>query len=88
MADTYFVEVTREALYLVILVSAPPVLASMLVGLVVGALQVSTQLTEHTLSFVPRLLAVLASLIVAGPWIGAQVSSFTRLVLESLPLLR
>jgi flagellar biosynthetic protein FliQ len=84
----YILQVVREGLYLVLLVSLPPVLASLIVGLLVSLLQASTQLQDHTLTFVPKLVAVLVTLAVAGPWIGAQLVRFTQAVLQALPLIR
>lgn len=84
----YILQVVREGLYLVLLVSLPPVLASLVVGLLVSLLQASTQLQDHTLSFVPKLVAVLVTLAVAGPWIGAQLVRFTQTVLQAFPLIR
>jgi flagellar biosynthetic protein FliQ len=86
MADgVYYLELLREALYLVLLVSAPPLLASLAVGLLVSVLQAATQLHDQTLSLVPRLVVVLLSLVLAGPWIGAQLTRFTVLLLQGLP---
>lgn len=82
--EGYLLQVAREGLYLVLIASAPPVLASMLVGLVVSVLQATTQIQEQTLTFVPKIVAVFASLVIAGPWIGAQLVRFTRLVFEGI----
>jgi flagellar biosynthetic protein FliQ len=76
--ETYILEVVRQGLWLVLVASAPPVLASMVVGLAVSVLQATTQIQERTLTFVPKVIAVFASLAVAGPWIGAQLVRFTR----------
>jgi flagellar biosynthetic protein FliQ len=50
--------------------------------------QATTQIQDHTLTFVPKLVAVLATLAVAGPWIGSQLVRFTQVVLQGFPLLR
>jgi flagellar biosynthesis protein FliQ len=71
----------REALLLALLVSAPPLLAALLVGLVTGLLQAATQLQEHAIGAVPRIAAVIAALIVAGPWMGARLARFAVEVL-------
>lgn len=88
MSEDYILQVVREGLYLVLLVSAPPVFVSLIVGLFVSLLQATTQLQDHTISFVPKLVAVLVSLAVAGPWIGAQVVRFTQTLLAAVPQLR
>ncbi len=87
-SDPYILQVVREGLYLVLLVSAPPLLVSLLVGLVMSVLQATTQLQDQTLSFVPKLVAVLATLAITGPWIGQQLARFTSALLHAVPLLR
>lgn len=82
--EDYLLQVAREGLYLVLLVSAPPVLASMVVGLIVSVIQATTQIQEQTLTFVPKIVAVFGSLVVAGPWIGAQLVRFTRVVFDGI----
>jgi len=76
--------VAREGLVLVLLVSGGRMLASMLVGLVVGIFQATTQIQEQTLSFVPKLIAVFLSLIVLGPWMLMQAVRFARALFESI----
>ena len=74
-----------DALFLVIVVVAVLVLPSLVVGLFVSVLQAATQINEQTLSFLPRLLVTLASIMFAGPWILAQfVDHFERLA-ASIP---
>ena len=76
-----------EALYLVLLVSAPALVVSLAIGLSVGLLQAVTQVQEQTLSFVPKLAGVAIALVVGGSWMGAQLIRFTSRLWESLPLL-
>ena len=76
--------VSREGLFLVVLLSAPVVLASLIVGLVVSILQATTQIQEQTLTFAPKLIAVLVTLAVFGPWIGSTpVCWWTRVTRSS-----
>lgn len=84
MTDSYWFTVAQQALYLVLLVSAPPVLASLAVGLLMGALQTTTQIHDQALSSAPRIAAVLGSLALAGPWIGTQLVSFSQLLLQGI----
>ncbi len=83
--EDYILQVAREGLYLSLLVSAPPLFTSLLVGLIVSVLQATTQIQEQTLTFVPKLGAVMASLAIAAPWIGAQLVRFTQMVFEGFP---
>jgi flagellar biosynthesis protein FliQ len=77
----------REALYLVLLLAAPPVGAALVVGVATALLQTATQVREPTVSTVPKVVAALLALALAGPWIGAQLVTFTRVVLEAVPTL-
>jgi len=71
----------REALLLALLLSAPPLGAALLVGLLTGLLQAAMQLQEHALGAVPRIVAVIAALVATGPWIGARLARFAAEVL-------
>jgi flagellar biosynthetic protein FliQ/type III secretion protein S len=71
--DPALLHLVREALAVVLLVSAPPIGAALLVGLAAGALQAATQIQEPTIAVVPRLVAVLGALAVASPYVGARV---------------
>jgi flagellar biosynthesis protein FliQ len=78
----------REGLILVLLVSAPPLLASLVVGFVVSVLQAATQIQDPTIAFVPKLVAVLLVLLALGPLLGAQVLRFTQALLLAIPTVR
>ncbi len=84
----YVLRVVREGLLLVLLLSAPPLLASLVVGLVVGVVQAATQIQDQTISFVPKLVVVMAILVAMGPVLGAQLVRFTQAVLVGFALLR
>jgi len=83
--DAPLIALGRETVALVLLVSAPPLLAALVVGLVTGVLQAATQVQEQTLGVVPRLLAVFVALGVAAPWIGARLARFAQACLELVP---
>jgi flagellar biosynthesis protein FliQ len=78
------IRIVREALLLVLLISAAPMLASMLVGFVVSVFQATTQIQEQTLSYVPKLVAVFLTLAIMGPWMLAQTLRFAKVILESI----
>jgi flagellar biosynthetic protein FliQ len=80
--------VIREGLLLVLLVSAPPLLISLIVGFLVSLLQAATQLQDQTLSFVPKLLSVSIVLIALGPILSVQLLRFTQALLQAIPFLR
>jgi flagellar biosynthesis protein FliQ len=80
--DAGILAVCREALLLALLVSAPPLLAGFAVGLLTGVLQAATQVQEPAVGVVPRLAAVLGALLLAAPWIAAQVLRFAAAALD------
>lgn len=80
--------VVREGLLLVILLSAPPLLASLLVGFLMGVFQGATQIQDQTLAFVPKLIVVVGVLLALGPVLGSQLLRFTQAVLLSFGALR
>ncbi len=73
----------REALLVALLVSAAPLGAALLVGLASGAFQGATQIQDHALGAVPRLVAVLAVAGLTAPWTAAQVARFGRACVEA-----
>jgi flagellar biosynthetic protein FliQ len=87
-ALAYVVRAAREGLLLVLLLSAPPLLASLVVGFVVGVFQAATQIQDQTLGFVPKLIVVMLVLAAMGPVLGAQLVRFTQSLLLAFPALR
>lgn len=76
-----------EGFLLVVLMVSVLVVPSLVVGLVVSVFQAATQINEQTLSFLPRLLTTLLTLLVAGPWLLARLIDFTHRVAASFTLL-
>jgi flagellar biosynthetic protein FliQ len=77
----------QHALELTLMLSAPLLLVALVTGLVVGAFQAATQINEMTLSFIPKLIAMAATLVIAGPWMLKLIVSYTRDLIESIPML-
>ncbi|HEY0886232.1 MAG TPA: flagellar biosynthesis protein FliQ [Ramlibacter sp.] len=76
-----------QAVQLTLLVAAPLLLVALVVGLVISIFQAATQINEATLSFIPKLIAVFAALVIAGPWMLAQLVAFMRELFSSIPQL-
>jgi len=87
MTTEMVIRIMREGLLLVLLLSAGPMLAGMLVGLCVSILQATTQIQEQTLSFVPKIITVFTTLALLGPWMLIQIVRFTRILFESIALI-
>jgi flagellar biosynthesis protein FliQ len=75
----------QQGLYILLMVAAPVLLTVLVVGLVVSIFQAATQINEQTLSFVPKILAAVAMLAVAGPWMLTTLVEYLQRTLQSIP---
>lgn len=73
-------DLVRDAIWTVIIGSGPAVLAAMTVGVIIALLQALTQVQEITLTFIPKIVAILLTIVATGPFIGAQIYAFTEIV--------
>jgi flagellar biosynthetic protein FliQ len=87
MTPTTVIEIGRHAMEIMLLVSAPLFIAALATGLVVSIFQAATQINEATLSFVPKLIVIFLTLLVAGPWMLQILTSYIRQLFESIPTL-
>ncbi len=87
MTPEVAVDLFREALWLTALIVAILVVPSLLVGLLVAMFQAATQINEQTLSFLPRLMVILLTLIVAGPWLLRQLMEYAQNLIMNIPQL-
>ena len=71
-------DLAREAMYITAIVGAPVLILCLVIGIVVSIFQAATQIHEQSLIFVPKIFAVLILLVVAGGWMIAQISDFTK----------
>jgi len=85
MTSQTVLTIAQQALLITVLVSAPPLLAALVVGLLVSIFQAATQINEMTLSFIPKLLAIFASLVIAGPWMLATLIDYMQRLYGSIP---
>ncbi len=77
----------QQALWVTMLIAAPMLLSALAVGLLIGMFQAATQINEITLSFIPKLLILVGSLVVAGPWMLSVIVNYTRQLMEQIPSL-
>ena len=75
----------QQALWITALVAAPLLLTALVVGLAVSIFQAATQINEMTLSFIPKLLAMFAALVLAGPWMLAMLVDYVQRLFTSIP---
>lgn len=79
-------EISAEVFKTILMVSAPVLLVSMIVGLVISLFQAVTQLQEFTLTFVPKIIAVFICLFVFFPWMARVLITFTTNLIEKIPV--
>jgi len=75
----------RHAMEITLMISAPMLLVALAVGLVVSIFQAATQINEMTLSFIPKLIGIFVSLVVAGPWMLSVMLDYMRELFTSIP---
>lgn len=78
------IDLGREAVQTVLLVAAPMLLSGLIVGLLVSIFQAATQINEQTMTFVPKIVAVLVALLLFAPWIMKILIAFTSGILEGI----
>ncbi len=76
ITDGQVMDISREAVYTIILTAAPLLLTSLIVGLLISIFQTVTSIQEQTLTFVPKILAVFAVMLLAGAWMLNNMSTF------------
>lgn len=77
--------IASESLTITALLAAPLLLVTLATGVVIGVLQAATQINEMTLSFIPKLLALMLTLLIAGPWMLQLIIGYTRNLFTSIP---
>jgi flagellar biosynthetic protein FliQ len=82
MTQSDVITIIQQGLYTIILVSAPMLLISLIVGVAISIFQATTQINEQTLSFAPKIISIFLSLIAFGPWILNKLTDFTYKVFD------
>lgn len=85
MTAEYVISLGNEAIRLVLMLSLPLLGVGLLVGLFVAVIQATTQVQEMTLSFVPKIIAVLLALLAVSPWMLGKLSYFASRLIHSIP---
>ena len=78
MFNSQMVQLAYEGLFLILVLSGPPIFISMFLGLSVAVFQAATQIQEQTLSFTVKLIAVILTLMFLGPWLGSEIMTFSK----------
>ncbi|SHJ91448.1 flagellar biosynthesis protein FliQ [Paramaledivibacter caminithermalis] len=84
MDEGLVLDLFQQALYHIILLASPLLLAGLFVGLAVSIFQATTQIQEATLAFVPKILAVFLTLVLLGPWLLKKSTEFTTYIFSNI----
>ncbi|GMA99749.1 flagellar biosynthesis protein FliQ [Pelosinus sp. IPA-1] len=85
MSGDMAVQISRDALSMVILIAAPMLGLGLLVGVMVSVFQATTQIQEQTLAFIPKIIAIFVAILVFGPWMLSLMVDYTREIFTNLP---
>lgn len=85
MTPESVVTLGQQAVELTLMISAPLLLAALLIGLLVSIFQAATQINEQTLSFIPKIVGIFVTLIIAGPWMITMMVDFMRRLFGNIP---
>ncbi|MEH6823989.1 MAG: flagellar biosynthesis protein FliQ [Motiliproteus sp.] len=87
MTPEVVLDLYREAFFLIIVIVAVLIVPSLLVGLVIATFQAATQINEQTLSFLPRFIMTIATLMWMGPWIVTKITDYFNFLFHNIPFL-
>ncbi len=81
----FVLQVTNQGLLVTVAVCGPPIILSMVVGLMISLFQAVTQIQEQSLTFVPKMIIIFGALAALGPWLGSVLLRFTEMCFEGFP---
>ena len=84
MSQNFIIHIFEQAVYTILIVSAPMLGLGLLVGLIVSIFQATTQIQEQTLAFIPKIVAILIAFIAFGPWMLTKLMEFTYSIFSQL----
>ena len=87
MNQDVVINISMQAMQLAFIIALPLLLVALVVGLIVSIFQAVTQIQEQTLTFIPKIIAMGVTLVVAGPWMLGQVIAYTQQLYGSIPTL-
>jgi flagellar biosynthetic protein FliQ len=87
MTEAYVISLAQSALVLALMMAAPMLLTSLVIGILISLFQAATSINEATLTFIPKIVGVSLVLALLGSWMAQQILSFTTNLFNSLPTL-
>ncbi len=85
MTETYILSFAQNALVITLLLAAPILIASLVIGIVISLIQSATQINEVTLTFIPKIIGIVLVLVLMGSWMAQKMLAFTSNLFISLP---
>jgi flagellar biosynthetic protein FliQ len=85
MENDFVIEVVNQAIKVTLMLSAPMLIGALVVGVLVSIFQAVTQINEQTLSFIPKILVIIAALVIFSPWMMETMVSYTQDLFTSIP---
>ena len=85
MENDFVIEVVNQAMKVTLMLAAPMLIGALVVGVLVSFFQAVTQINEQTLSFIPKILVIIATLVIFSPWMMETMVSYTRELFISIP---
>lgn len=85
MENEFAIEVVNQAIKVALMLSAPMLIGALVVGILVSIFQAVTQINEQTLSFIPKILVIIAALVIFSPWMMETMVSYTQDLFTSIP---
>lgn len=82
-----FLQIARQGVETAVLVSSPVLLSGLAAGVLVSVFQAATQISDASLAFIPKIMAVVASLIIFGPWMITKMAAFSTFAFNQIPLI-
>ena len=83
MTEDIILGIGKDALWTTVMLASPLLLAALIVGLIVSIIQAVTQINEATLTFIPKMLAIVVTLVVLAPWMTQMITSYTTELFSS-----
>lgn len=87
MTPDFAINLCKKAIQTILLGAAPMLLAGMIIGLLISIFQAATQINEQTLTFIPKIVAVLLTLLIFGPWLIRLLTSFTVGIFNTIAIM-
>lgn len=85
MENEFVIEVVSQAIKVTVMMAAPMLIGALLVGILVSIFQAVTQINEQTLSFIPKILVIVAAMVIFSPWMMDTIVTYTRELFISIP---